>query len=388
MRVVLCFRFRFFAGRDDLFRAFLGLVGRGLCAFLSAVCSGVSAFLRLVIGRVRATLRVVIHLLRAGFRGVSSVLRRVFGVGSGILHVLARAIILREDSTPAPHSIAEASNTLRVFEFFIFLQDSPVTSRVVPKSRKYLRSRKIVTQSSMSVPTPAIAAASVSSPTSSRALRGYAWGVLGYNVAVILWGAADRATGSGAGCGEHWPLCNGSVIQQHPTVATLIEYAHRATSGIALIAVIALVFWAFSGTVKRHLARVAAIAALIFTLDEALLGALLVLLGKTAQDQSISRAVYLALHLTNTLLMLAALTLTAHFLSRKRGYMRGSIEIRGAGLASAGLIAVILTGVTGALAALADTLHPSTNLLAALAQIFPAIAVGLFAFAGRIPSSA
>ena len=222
----------------------------------------------------------------------------------------------------------------------------------------------------MSVPTPAIAAASVSSPTSSRALRGYAWGVLGYNVAVILWGAAVRATGSGAGCGEHWPLCNGSVIQQHPTVATLIEYAHRATSGIALIAVIVLVFWTFSGTVKRHLARAAAIAALIFTLDEALLGALLVLLGKTAQDQSISRAVYLALHLTNTLLMLAALTLTAHFLSRKRGYMRGSIEIRGAGLALAGLIAVILTGVTGALAALADTLHPSTNLLAALALDF------------------
>jgi cytochrome c oxidase assembly protein subunit 15 len=224
----------------------------------------------------------------------------------------------------------------------------------------------------MSVPTPAIPAASVSPPAPSRALRRYSWGVLAYNVLVILWGAAVRATGSGAGCGEHWPLCNGSIVQQHPTVATLIEYAHRATSGIALIAVVVLIVWTYKGTAKRHLARAAAVASLIFTLDEALLGALLVLLGKTAHDQSISRAVYLSLHLTNTLLMLGALALTAHFLSRERGYMRGSIEMRSVGWDIAGLIAVILTGVTGALAALADTLHPSPNLRAALAQDFSA----------------
>jgi cytochrome c oxidase assembly protein subunit 15 len=219
----------------------------------------------------------------------------------------------------------------------------------------------------MSIPTSAIAAPSVSSPSPSRALRGYAWGVLAYNVAVILWGAAVRATGSGAGCGDSWPFCNGS-----PTVARVIEFAHRASSGIALIAVAALVAWTFRGTAKRHLARMAAVASLIFILNEALLGALLVLLGMTAQNQSASRAVYLALHLTNTLLMLAALALSAHFLSRTRGFMRGSVELRSAGLTTAGLLAIIATGVTGSLAALADTLHPATSLRAAFTQDFSA----------------
>ncbi len=204
----------------------------------------------------------------------------------------------------------------------------------------------------------------------SPVVRRYAWGVVAYNVAVIIWGAAVRATGSGAGCGDHWPLCNGSVVQHHPTAATLIEFAHRSTSGIALIAVVGLLFWTWRATARRHLARAAALAALLLTLNEALLGALLVLLGLTAHNQSAARGVYLALHLTNTLLMLGALTLTAHFLSRKMGYMRGSVELRSRGVVLIGLGAVIVTGVCGSLAALADTLYPSTSLRAALAEDF------------------
>ena len=59
----------------------------------------------------------------------------------------------------------------------------------------------------------------------------YAWGVLGANLLVILWGAWVRITGSGAGCGEHWPDCNGQVVPRDPGVETLIEFTHRATSG-------------------------------------------------------------------------------------------------------------------------------------------------------------
>ena len=221
----------------------------------------------------------------------------------------------------------------------------------------------------MSLVTPAVVTPAA---TPSRALRGYAWGVLAYNVAVILDGALVRATGSGNGCGDHWPLCNGEIVQHHPKITTIIEYAHRATSGIALLAVIGLVAWTFRGTVKRHLARVAAVASLVFILNEAILGALLVLLGMTAQNESPARAAYLSLHLTNTLLMLGALALTAHFLSRERGFMRGSVEMHGMGLAATGIMAVIVTGVTGSLAALADTLHPAVNLTAAFAQDFSA----------------
>ena len=40
----------------------------------------------------------------------------------------------------------------------------------------------------------------------------FAWLTLGFLILVILWGAFVRATGSGAGCGNHWPLCNGVVV--------------------------------------------------------------------------------------------------------------------------------------------------------------------------------
>ena len=196
----------------------------------------------------------------------------------------------------------------------------------------------------------------------------FAWAVLAYNIAVILWGSIVRATGSGAGCGEHWPLCNGTVMQHSPRVQTIIELTHRATSGVALIAMLALVAWTFASTAKRHLARTAVVAAAVLTFNEALLGALLVLLGKVAHDQSASRAVYLSLHLANTLLLIAAIALTAHFLSRKVGFMRGSVEYRLIGIASFGLLATLFVGVSGSLAALGDTLFPATSLRAALAQ--------------------
>lgn len=208
--------------------------------------------------------------------------------------------------------------------------------------------------------------------TPRPALRRFAWFVLGYNVAVIVWGAAVRATGSGGGCGEHWPLCNGTLALHHPAVATMIELAHRATSGVDLLCVLGLFFWTFAAVPKRHLARAGAIAVLVLTLNEALLGALLVELGLVANNHSPARALYLGLHLTNTLLLLAALALTAHFLSRSSGSLRGAVQFRSPGLALTGLIAVLVVGVTGSLAALGDTLYPARDLLRAIAQDFSA----------------
>lgn len=216
----------------------------------------------------------------------------------------------------------------------------------------------------------AIPAAAPPALRSSLALRRFAWFVLVYNVAVIVWGSAVRATSSGAGCGEHWPLCEGTLIVRHPAVATIIEFAHRASSGVDLLCVLALFIWTFAAAPRRHLARAFAVAVLVLTLNEALLGALLVLLGLTANNHSPARAFYLGLHLTNTLLLLAALALTAHFLSRRTAMMRGSVTLRAPGLALTGLIAVLIVGVTGSLAALGDTLYPAHNLLAAIAQDF------------------
>ncbi|MGH9357251.1 MAG: COX15/CtaA family protein, partial [Terriglobia bacterium] len=139
----------------------------------------------------------------------------------------------------------------------------------------------------------------------------YAWAVLAYNIAVILWGTIVRATGSGAGCGEHWPLCDGQVIPHGAQLATLIEFAHRASSGVALALVAGLAFFAFRRFAAGHPVRRYAALALLFTLTEGLIGAALVLFGQVGNNVSTSRVCILSCHLVNTFLLLASLALTA-----------------------------------------------------------------------------
>ena len=95
-----------------------------------------------------------------------------------------------------------------------------------------------------------------------------------FNIGVILWGAFVRATGSGAGCGEHWPTCNGEVLPRAERLETLIEFTHRATSGVALLLVVALLVLAIRAFPPRHRARRAAGATMVFMIGEALVGAL------------------------------------------------------------------------------------------------------------------
>ena len=204
----------------------------------------------------------------------------------------------------------------------------------------------------------------------SLAIRRFAWVVLAYFIAVILWGTVVRATGSGAGCGDHWPLCNGTVIQHSARTDTMIEFTHRITSGISFFCVVALAWWTFARTERGHLARPTVIAAVAFTLVEAALGAFLVKLGLTAQSRSPLRAPYLALHLANTLLLLAAITLTAHFLSRRAGFLRRKIRFVAPFGAVSSIVAILIVGVTGSLAALGDTLFPASTLGQALTQDF------------------
>jgi cytochrome c oxidase assembly protein subunit 15 len=213
-----------------------------------------------------------------------------------------------------------------------------------------------------------VAAIHISDRTPSVALRRFAWGVLAYFIATILWGTIVRATGSGAGCGDHWPLCNGTVLQQSPTLGTIIEFTHRITAALDLFCVVGLLVWTWRRTVSGHLARWAAVAAVFFTLTEGLIGALLVKLGLTAQSQSPLRAPMLALHLSNTLLLVAALAMAAHMLGRKHGYRWSDIRISTPVGTTVGMIAVMIVGVTGSMAALGDTLFPATSLNDSLHQ--------------------
>jgi heme A synthase len=202
----------------------------------------------------------------------------------------------------------------------------------------------------------------------------YAWLVLIYNELVILWGAYVRASGAGAGCGSHWPLCNGEVIPRSPMLETIIELTHRMTSGLALLLVVGLVVWARRAFRPGHHVRAGAWLALVFILTEALIGAGLVLFELVAHNASVARALSMSAHLANTFILLAVLTLTAWWASGDQP----PPQVRGQGLLllpfGGALAATLVLGISGAAAALGDTLFPSATLAQGLQQDFSSTA--------------
>lgn len=197
----------------------------------------------------------------------------------------------------------------------------------------------------------------------------FAWSVLIYNLAVILWGAFVRATGSGAGCGSHWPLCNGEVIPLSPQMNTLIEFAHRLTSGLSVVLILVLVVWAWRFYPKGNIVRVGAGLSMTFIITEALIGAGLVLFSWVANDASVNRAIAISIHLLNTFLLLAAITLTAWWATGGPG-----LQLRGQRwillIFVIGWAGLLVLGVSGALTALGDTLFPVSTLAEGIKQDF------------------
>jgi len=190
----------------------------------------------------------------------------------------------------------------------------------------------------------------------------YAWLVLIFNVLVILWGAVVRATGSGAGCGDHWPLCNGHVIPPEPAVATFTEFFHRLTSGLALILVVVMLFAARRAFPPGHRARRFAIAACAFIVIESAIGAFIVLQSLTGLNDSVLRAVVIAVHQANTLLLLGAITLTAWAATNKaHSSMRSPQWPHLRTVLICGVIGLVTLSATGAVTALGDTLFPANS---------------------------
>ena len=207
---------------------------------------------------------------------------------------------------------------------------------------------------------------------------------------IILWGAWVRLSGSGAGCGDHWPLCNGEVIPLAPSVKTLIEYVHRLTSGIFGLTILASLIIARKIFPKRHHARSFAWASLFFTLTEALIGAVLVKKGLVVDNDSAMRAWVIGFHLMNTFILLAALVgqllVDDDFKYRLRESKENLFWILG-------FVIFLFVGATGAISALGNTLFPETSLIAGVMKDFdagshflirlrifhPILAIGLFA---------
>jgi len=204
-------------------------------------------------------------------------------------------------------------------------------------------------------------------PQPHRRFARYAGCTLAVNIGVVLWGAYVRATSSGAGCGSHWPLCNGEVIPRAPSVETLIEYSHRLSAGLALLLVVGLVIGAWRLFKKGHPARLGAALSLVFMLSEAGIGAGLVLFELVADNASMARALFVATHMGNTFLLLGALVLTAHWAAGGKPISRPHKHpLRR--LILLALLGTILIGMSGAVAALGDTLYPAGSLAEALEQ--------------------
>jgi len=233
------------------------------------------------------------------------------------------------------------------------------------------------------------------SKQSARELRfsRWAWLALAYTVLVILWGAVVRATGSGAGCGAHWPLCNGEVIPTPESTKTIVEFAHRVTSGLSLIVVFALAWAARKTFPEGHFTRKASRLAVVAIILEALLGAGLVLLELVEHDKSVARAISISLHLVNTSFLTGTLVavaasaqasaqgLTPHFLPRTL-VLRQRLQVA--------IATFLLLGAAGAITALGDTLFrvetlaegiamdtsPGAHFLLRLRIVHPILAIG------------
>ncbi len=203
----------------------------------------------------------------------------------------------------------------------------------------------------------------------------FAWFYLALNVIVIIWGGIVRATGSGAGCGAHWPTCNGQIIPTAETWHTWVEFSHRMSTGVLGILTIVLVVWALRAYPRGSLVRLGAWLTAFFIITESAIGAGLVLLELVAYNVSIARAYWMAGHLLNTLGLLAVVTLLAWWASggeklqlRRQGAVGWTLLVA--------LLSMFVVGASGAVAALGDTLleglvegKEAANLMARLAAV-------------------
>src|SRR5204863_6818050 len=76
---------------------------------------------------------------------------------------------------------------------------------------------------------------------------GYVALLLGF--AQVVFGAIVRITGSGMGCGDHWPDCYGTFTPAHGAPTLLVEISHRYGAAALSLAIVALVVAAW---LKRH----------------------------------------------------------------------------------------------------------------------------------------
>lgn len=202
-------------------------------------------------------------------------------------------------------------------------------------------------------------------------LPALAWTALAGNVLVILQGAVVRATHSGAGCGQHWPTCNGEIVPLAASTETMIEFTHRLLSLAVLILGAWLLARAFRVRRERPGLFAFATASFVFLIFEALLGAATVLLGLTGDNATVGRGVMVASHLVNSVLLVGALAGTVVYATgRGRWPLRIGRQAVLTTTLGVGLVGMLVLMFSGGIAAMGNTIFPSETLAAGLAADF------------------
>lgn len=193
----------------------------------------------------------------------------------------------------------------------------------------------------------------------ARNFRRFGVFTIGYTIAVIIYGAWVRITGSGAGCGRHWPRCHGVTIPRSPTAETIVEFTHRVTSGLALLFVLLLLALAIRAFRRGHPARRWSYLIVFFMITEALVGAGLVLFGLVENDDSVARAAVMSVHLVNTFLLTGSMSLAVFWGGRVAPTTTTARRTSAYVLVVAfSAVVLLFMGMTGAVTALGDTLYP------------------------------
>jgi len=127
---------------------------------------------------------------------------------------------------------------------------------------------------------------------------------------VMIAGSLVTKTGSGLGCGNDWPLCNGRWVPEY-TMESLIEYMHRFVTGMAGVIVLVFAGWAWFRYRGNKEVAALSLFAIFFIVLESWLGASAVIWPQSSPVK--------ALHFGFSLLAFAGvLLLTVFVLERDR----------------------------------------------------------------------
>ncbi len=184
-------------------------------------------------------------------------------------------------------------------------------------------------------------------------------------ISSILAGAIVRATGSGDGCGSTWPTCKGKIIPQLSDIPELIEFSHRAVSGILLVVTL-IIFLKTRDLEKNNLKKVISNYLTFFVVLEALIGAVIVLFEWVGLNSSLPRIVAVPIHLVNTFGLLACFIALYKVVKDDLQSIKGIVDNQFLVVLSL----FLLSGATGSITALADVLFPSESFIQGFMEDF------------------